>query len=150
MRYVFIKEQRCLSLRGTVIVWATRTWNINRQSSCWIQKCGSVMNSHRVGYTNINQSSLACVLYDWTFQRILFRILCFILNLRYTEYWYILMGFTCLILWKNCVDYLDYPMTNKSINVLLKLVFPIPNIIISTIPPPNNRKMITGKTSKMN
>ena len=60
------------------------------------------------------------------------------------------MGFTCLILWKNCVDYLDYPMTNKSINVLLKLVFPIPNIIISTIPPPNNRKMITGKTSKMN
>ena len=85
MIYIFIREQRRLSLLLTLIVWSTWTWNSHQKSSFWIHECGSVMNSHSFRYKNTNKSLRTCVLYDWTGQRVPFLILCFIRNLRYTE-----------------------------------------------------------------
>ena len=50
MRYLFLQEQRLLSLIVTVIGW--------------VNERGTVTDSHRVGYTNLNQLSRSCALYD--------------------------------------------------------------------------------------
>ena len=65
-----------------------------KQLLCGPHKHGKVIGSHPVGYTNNNQSSCPCVLYNLIVQHILFRILCFIRNIKYTEYRFIITGFT--------------------------------------------------------
>ena len=69
MIYVFLREDILLSLCGTVIVWATQTRNSNQQSSYWVHERGYVMNSHCIGYTNVNQLSCSFLLYDRTVQQ---------------------------------------------------------------------------------
>ena len=69
MGYIFLQEQISLPLHGKFTVWDTRTWNSNRQSSCWTHERGYVVNSHRFGYKNENQSLHSCVLYDQIVKR---------------------------------------------------------------------------------
>ena len=67
-----------------------------KELSCVPHELVTSMNIHCVGYTNANQSSWSCVLYDQTVKYSISLVLYSVLYLFiYMESWFILMKFNC-------------------------------------------------------